>query len=33
MEGYVEPVTDVREIARIAYGFKASKALLVAVDL
>ena len=28
-----DPITDVREIARIAYGFKASKALLVAVDL
>jgi ubiquinone/menaquinone biosynthesis C-methylase UbiE len=27
------PITDVREIARIAYGFKASKALLVAIDL
>ena len=26
-------VTDVREIARIAYGFKASKALLVGIDL
>lgn len=29
----VEPITDVREIARIAYGFKASKALLVGIDL
>lgn len=28
-----DPITDVREISRIAYGFKASKALLVAVDL
>jgi hypothetical protein len=26
------PITDVREISRIAYGFKASKALLVAID-
>ena len=28
-----DPITDVREISRIAYGFKASKALLVAIDL
>lgn len=27
------PITDVREIARIAYGFKASKALFAAVEL
>ncbi len=27
------PINNVREIARIAYGFKASKALLVAIDL
>ena len=29
----MEPITDVREISRIAYGFKASKALFVAIDL
>lgn len=29
----MEPITDVREISRIAYGFKASKALLVGIDL
>jgi hypothetical protein len=29
----LDPVTDVREIARIAYGFKASKALFVGIDL
>lgn len=28
-----EPITDVREISRIAYGFKASKALFVALEL
>ncbi len=28
-----DPITDVREISRIAYGFKASKALLVAIDV
>ncbi len=28
-----DPITDVREISRIAYGFKAGKALLVAIDL
>jgi len=29
----MDPITDAREITRIAYGFKASKALLVAIDL
>ncbi len=29
----MDPVTDVREISRLAYGFKASKALLVGIDL
>ncbi len=29
----MEPITDVREISRIAYGFKASKALFVAMEL
>ncbi len=29
----MDPITDVREISRIAYGFKASKALFVGVDL
>lgn len=29
----MQPITDVREIARIAYGFKASKALFVALEL
>ena len=29
----MDPITDVREISRIAYGFKASKALLVGIDL
>lgn len=29
----MELIADVREIARIAYGFKASKALLVGIDL
>ena len=29
----MEPITDVREIAHIANGFKASKALLVGIDL
>lgn len=29
----MEPVSDVRDITRIAYGFKASKALFVAVEL
>jgi SAM-dependent methyltransferase len=28
-----DPITDVREVARIAYGFKASKALFVALEL
>ena len=28
-----DPITDIREISRIAYGFKASKALLVGIDL
>ena len=27
------PITDVREVSRIAYGFKASKALFVAIEL
>ncbi len=29
----MDPITDVREISRIAYGFKASKALFVGIDL
>ncbi len=29
----MDPITDVREISRLAYGFKASKALLVGIDL
>lgn len=29
----MEPISDVREITRIAYGFKASKALFVGVEL
>jgi ubiquinone/menaquinone biosynthesis C-methylase UbiE len=29
----MDPITDVREVSRIAYGFKASKALFVAIDL
>ena len=29
----MDPITDVREISRLAYGFKASKAPLVGIDL
>jgi hypothetical protein len=29
----VEPLTDVRDISRIAYGFMASKALFAALNL
>jgi hypothetical protein len=29
----VEPLTDVRDISRIAYGFIASKALFAALEL
>ena len=29
----MDPITDVREISQFAYGFKASKALLVGIDL
>ncbi len=28
----MDPVTDVREISQFAYGFKASKALLVGIE-